>query len=66
MAFSQNIKKTEKIIRVVLGVVLVPLGLSLTGLWQLLSIVAGISLVLTAAVGYRPSKGLVLKVFSRK
>ncbi len=52
MAFSQNIKKTEKIIRVVLGVVLVPLGLSLTGLWQLLSIVAGISLVLTAAVGY--------------
>ena len=52
MATTKNISKTEGIVRMVLGVALIPVGYSLSGLWMPLSMVAGVSLMFTAFVGY--------------
>jgi hypothetical protein len=54
MAISKNVSKTEGIIRIVFGVVLILSGYSLTGLWMPLSIIAGAFLMVTAFVGYCP------------
>ncbi len=52
MAITRNVPKIEKVIRIGLAVMLIPLGVSLTGFWKPLSIIAGVFLVLTAFVGY--------------
>ncbi len=52
MAITKNVPKTEGIVRIVLGVALIPLGYSLTGLWMPLSMAAGILLMFTAFFGY--------------
>ncbi len=52
MAITKNVPQIERVIRIVLGVVLIPLGFSLTRLWMPLSIVAGVFLLFTAFVGY--------------
>ncbi len=52
MAITKNVPKIERIVRIVLGVALIPEGFSLTGLWMPISIVAGVFLVFTAFVGY--------------
>ncbi len=52
MAITRNVPKVERIVRTVLGVALIPLGFTVTGLWMPLSIVVGVSLMVTAFVGY--------------
>jgi hypothetical protein len=52
MAITKNVPKIERVIRIILGIALIPLGFTVTGLWMPLSIVVGVSLMLTAFVGY--------------
>ena len=52
MAITKNVAKDEKVVRIILGIILVPLGFFLTGFWKPVSIVAGAWLILTAFVGY--------------
>jgi hypothetical protein len=52
MGIAKNVAGVEKTGRIVLGVILILLGLFLSGLWQLLFIIAGVSFILTAFVGY--------------
>ncbi len=52
MAITKNVPKLERVIRIILGVALIPLGFSLIGFWKPLSVVVGVFLVLTAFVGY--------------
>ncbi len=52
MAIPKNVPKIERIVRIILGVALIPLGFTVTGLWMPLSILAGVFLVFTAFVGY--------------
>ena len=52
MAISKNVAKVERVIRIILGMILVLWGLSLSGLWRPASIVVGVLLLLTAFVGY--------------
>ena len=52
MAIAKNVAGVEKTGRIVLGVILILLGLFLSGLWKPLFIVAGVSFILTAFVGY--------------
>lgn len=52
MAVAKNVTKGEGIVRVILGVILIPLGFFLTGFWTPLSIVVGGFLVVTAFLGY--------------
>ena len=52
MAITKNVPRIEKVIRTVLAVLLIPLGVSLTGFWKPLSIITGVFLALTAFVGY--------------
>ena len=52
MPIPKNVPKIERVVRIVLGVALIPFGFSLAGLWKLLSIVAGGFLLFTAFAGY--------------
>ncbi len=52
MGISKNVRGVEKTGRLVLGVILIPLGFFLTGLWKLLFIGGGAAFILTAFVGY--------------
>ena len=52
MAIRKNVPKIERVIRIIIGVALIPLGFSLIGFWKPLSIVVVVLLVLTAFVGY--------------
>ena len=52
MAIKKNVPKIEKVIRIVLAVMLVPLGVSLPRFWKPVSIITGVFLVLTVFVGY--------------
>ncbi len=52
MAITKNVAKDEKVVRIILGIILVPLGFFLPGFWKPVSIVAGAWLILTAFVGY--------------
>lgn len=52
MGIKKNVLKGEKEARIVVGVVLIPLGLFLAGVWKPLFVVIGISLILTAFFGY--------------
>ena len=52
MGIAKNVAGVEKTGRIVLGMILVPVGFFLSGLWQLLFILAGVSFILTALVGY--------------
>lgn len=52
MAISKNVAKAERVVRIILGAVLIPAGFSLAGLWKPLSIVLGVYLIFTSLVGY--------------
>ncbi len=52
MAIGKNVAKGERPVRMIVGVMLIPLAFFLTGLWKPLLILVGVSLILTALVGY--------------
>ncbi len=52
MVITNNVVRGERILRVILGVMLILFGFFLAGFWKPLSIVVGGLLVLTAIVGY--------------
>ncbi len=52
MVITKNIAKNEKLIRIISGVILIPLGFFMTGFWKPLSIAIGAWLIVTAFVGY--------------
>lgn len=52
MAIAKNVAGVERTGRIVLGIILIPLGFFVPGLWKPLFIVAGASFLLTAFVGY--------------
>ncbi len=52
MAIAKNVTRGESVIRIILGIILIALGLSLTGLWKPIFILVGAILILTAFVGY--------------
>ena len=52
MGISKNVAGVEKTGRIILGIILIPLGFFLPGLWKPVCIIAGVSLILTALVGY--------------
>jgi hypothetical protein len=52
MAIARNVGKVERIVRIIIGVVLMLLGFVLTGFWGPAALVVGAVLVLTALVGY--------------
>jgi hypothetical protein len=52
MAITKNVPKIERVIRIIFGIALIPVGFSLIGFWKPLSVVVGVSLMLTAFVGY--------------
>jgi len=52
MAIAKNVAKGEKVIRFVVGVILLFLGFLLPGYWKPLSLIVGGLLLVTAFVGY--------------
>jgi hypothetical protein len=52
MAIAKNVAKGEGIGRIILGVLLIVWGFSVSGFWQPVFIVVGASLLITAFVGY--------------
>ena len=52
MAISKNVSGLERTGRIVIGIILIPFGFFLPGLWKPLFIVGGASFILTAFVGY--------------
>jgi len=52
MAINKNVAKGERVIRIILGIILVLWGFSLSGFWRPASIVVGVLLLLTAFIGY--------------
>ncbi|MDY6987075.1 MAG: DUF2892 domain-containing protein [Thermodesulfobacteriota bacterium] len=52
MKINQNLAGSEKTARIVLGVILVPVGFFLSGLWQVLFILAGLAFFLSGLLGY--------------
>jgi hypothetical protein len=52
MGITGNVVKNEKVVRIILGIILIPSGFFLTGSWRTWSIVAGAWLIVTAFVGY--------------
>ena len=52
MAMTKNVAKGEKVFRIILGVILMPLGFFMTGFWKPVTITAGALLVITAFGGY--------------
>jgi hypothetical protein len=52
MAVVKNLARAERIIRAILGVVLIVVGFYLHGFWKPLSYVVGLLLLFTAFVAY--------------
>ena len=52
MAISKNVAKVERVIRIILGIILILCGFSLSGFWRPASIVVGVLLLLTAFIAY--------------
>jgi len=52
MILAKNLGKTEKAVRIILGIALIVIGFFLHGLWKPLSIVIGILLIAAAFAGY--------------
>ena len=52
MAEVKNLAQHERIIRAILGVILIIVGLLLPGFWKPLSIVLGLCFIFTAFVAY--------------
>jgi sulfite exporter TauE/SafE len=52
MAISKNVAKVERVIRIILGIILILWGFSMGGFWRPASIVVGVLLLLTASMGY--------------
>ncbi|MGD9031927.1 MAG: DUF2892 domain-containing protein [Desulfobacteraceae bacterium] len=52
MALSKNVAKVERVVRIILGIILILWGLSMSGFWRPASIVVGLLLLLTASIGY--------------
>ena len=52
MVITNNVARGERILRVIIGLMLILFGFFLTGFWKPVSIVVGGLLVLTAIVGY--------------
>ena len=52
MALSKNVAKVERVVRIILGIILILWGFSMSGLWRPASIVVGVFLLLTASIGY--------------
>ena len=52
MGIAKNVAGVEKTGRIVLGMILVPVGFFLSGLWQLLFILAGAGFLLSGLLGY--------------
>jgi len=48
----KNVASGEKIVRIILGIILVVWGFFLSGFWRPASIVVGVLFLLTAFVGY--------------
>ncbi len=52
MAITKNVVRGERILRAIIGVILILFGFFLAGFWKPLSIVVGGLLALTAIVGH--------------
>jgi hypothetical protein len=52
MATVKNLPKTERIIRTILGIVLIIVGFYVHGFWKPLSLVLGLCFLFTAFVAY--------------
>lgn len=52
MAFMKNLAKGEKVIRIIIGIILVVWGFFLAGFWRPASIVVGCVLLVIAFSGY--------------
>jgi hypothetical protein len=52
MDMARNLGKGERMIRLLIGIVLIPLGFALTGIWKICAIVVGLGLILTSLMGY--------------
>jgi hypothetical protein len=52
MEVSKNVAKVERVIRIILGIILILWGFSVGGFWGPASIVVGVLFLLTASVGY--------------
>ena len=52
MGIAKNVFGVERTGRIVLGIILIPLGFFLSGLWQVLSILAGAGFLLSGLFGY--------------
>ena len=52
MAFMKNVATGEKVIRIIIGIILVVWGASLDGFWRPASIVVGCVVLVTAFAGY--------------
>lgn len=52
MAISKNVAGVERIIRIILGIILILWGFALSGFWRPASMVVGVLLLLTAFIGY--------------
>lgn len=52
MAITKNVASVERLVRIILGIILILLGFLLTGFWRPASIVVGVLLLLTAFIGY--------------
>ncbi len=52
MAITKNVAKVERLVRIILGIILIILGFLLTGFWRPASIIVGVLLLLTAFIGY--------------
>jgi hypothetical protein len=52
MATVKNLPKTERIIRAILGIVLIIVGFYVHGFWKPLSLVLGLCFLFTAFVSY--------------
>jgi hypothetical protein len=52
MADAQNLARNERIIRVIVGVVLILVGFFVPGFWKPLSLVLGLCFLFTAYIAY--------------
>ncbi len=52
MGVTRNLGKAERVVRVVIGIILIAVGFALSGVWKVLSLAVGIGLMLTSLMGY--------------
>ncbi|MDY6839355.1 MAG: DUF2892 domain-containing protein [Thermodesulfobacteriota bacterium] len=52
MKINQNVSESERTARIVLGIILVPVGFFLSGLWMWLFVLAGTAFFLTGLIQY--------------